>query len=61
MSTTSSETVKCLCKLKCIPCEYASLNGYCKLTACAKRKVIYEGYGIIVSVNDIQELGGDKE
>lgn len=61
MSTTSSETIKCFCKLKQFFCEYASLNGYCKLTACAKRRVLYEGHGITVNVNDIHELGGDTE
>ena len=61
MSTASSETIKCFCKLKHFFCEHASLNGHCKLTACAKRRVLYEGYGITVNVNDIHELGGDKE
>lgn len=61
MSTTSSESVKWFCKLKQFFCEYASINGYCGLTCCAKHRVIYEGCGITVRVNDKYEIGGGSE
>ena len=43
-STTGCPVVKMFCKYKGFFCEYATLDGYCRLTACCKQSVIYQ-YG----------------
>ena len=47
-SRTPCSVVKMFCNYKGFLCEYATLDGYCKLTACCKPNVLYQGGRITI-------------